>query len=112
MKSLNETQHIFSQVRKEGRSGLLETEAKKICAEYDIPVTRFKLAREEGEATKQAAAIGFPVVLKIVSPDIVHKSDVGGVIIGVKNVRDVRSGYRQIMNNVKKHNLERKSLAS
>ena len=105
---MNETQQIFSQVRKEGRSALLETEAKKICAEYDIPVTRFKLAKEEEEATKQAAAIGFPVVLKIVSPDIVHKSDVGGVMVGVKNVRDVRSGFRQIIKNVKKHNPEAK----
>jgi acetyl-CoA synthetase (ADP-forming) len=105
---LNETQKIFSQARKEGRRALLETEAKKICAEYDIPVTRFKLARDEEEAVNQATAIGFPVVLKIVSPDIVHKSDVGGVIVGVKNLREVRSGYRQIVKNVKKHKPEAK----
>jgi acyl-CoA synthetase (NDP forming) len=71
--------------------------------EYDIPVTRFKLAKDEEEAAKYATAIGFPIVLKIVSPDIVHKSDVGGVIVGIKSVNEVKKGYRQIMNSIKKH---------
>jgi acetyl-CoA synthetase (ADP-forming) len=72
--------------------------------DYDIPVTKFKLAKNDAEAVEHATSIGFPVVLKIVSPDIIHKSDVGGVIIGVKNVKEVRSAYKQIMNNVRKHN--------
>jgi acyl-CoA synthetase (NDP forming) len=100
---LKEILRIFSQAAKEGRKSLLETEAKTICIEYDIPVTRFKLAKDEEEAAKYATAIGFPIVLKIVSPDIIHKSDVGGVIVGVKNVNGVKKGYRQIMNNVRKH---------
>jgi acetyl-CoA synthetase (ADP-forming) len=105
---LKEILRIFSQAAKEGRKTLLETEAKTICMEYDIPVTRFKLAKDEEEAAKYAAAIGFPIVLKIVSPDIVHKSDVGGVIVGIRNLRDVRTGYRQIVKNVKKHNPDAK----
>jgi acetyl-CoA synthetase (ADP-forming) len=76
--------------------------------EYDIPVTKFKLAKNEEEAVKCAATIGFPVVLKIVSPDIIHKSDMGGVIIGIKNQRDVRNSYKQIVRNVKKHNPDAK----
>jgi acyl-CoA synthetase (NDP forming) len=100
---LKEIPRIFSQAAKEGRKSLLETEAKTLCMEYDIPVTRFKLAKDEEEAAKYATAIGFPIVLKIVSPDIVHKSDVGGVIVGIKSVNEVKKGYRQIMNSIKKH---------
>ena len=91
-----------------GRKTLLETEAKTLCMEYDIPVTRFKLVKDEENAAKQAEALGFPVVLKIVSPDIVHKSDVGGVIVGVKSLNEVKKSYRQIMNNIKKHKPEAK----
>ena len=100
---MKEIPRIFSQAAKEGRKSLLETEAKTLCMEYDIPVTRFKLAKDEEEAAKYATAIGFPIVLKIVSPDIVHKSDVGGVIVGIKSVNEVKKGYRQIMNSIKKH---------
>lgn len=101
---MEETSRILSQAKKEGRKSLLETEAKVVCMDYDIPVTKFKLAKNDAEAVEHATSIGFPVVLKIVSPDIIHKSDVGGVIIGVKNAKEVRSAYKQIMNNVGKHN--------
>ncbi|MGD0979741.1 MAG: acetate--CoA ligase family protein [Candidatus Bathyarchaeia archaeon] len=103
MHILNETSRILSQVSKEGRKSLLETEAKAVCIEYGIPVTKFDLAKTEDEAVKFANAIGFPTVLKIVSPDIIHKSDIGGVIVGLKNTDDVREGYNRILQNVKKH---------
>jgi acetyl-CoA synthetase (ADP-forming) len=101
---MSKTSELFKQVIKAGRNSLLETEAKTVCMEYGIPVTKFKLAKNETEAAKFAMSIGFPVVLKIVSPDIIHKSDVGGVVLGIKNTQEVRSGYRQIMDNVKKRN--------
>ena len=101
---MSKTSELLKQVIKNGEKSLLETEAKTVCMEYGIPVTKFKLAKNETEAAKFATSIGFPVVLKIVSPDIVHKSDVGGVIVSVKNVQEVRSSYIQIMGNVKKHN--------
>jgi len=94
---------IIAKAVKEGRKSLLETEAKAVCTEYGIPITKFKLAKNEDEAVKFADAIGYPAVLKIVSPDIIHKSDVGGVLVDLKNARDVRNGYNQIMKNVKKH---------
>jgi acyl-CoA synthetase (NDP forming) len=100
---LKETSRILSQARREGRKSLLETEAKTVCMEYGIPVTKFELASSEEEAVRFAEAIGFPTVLKIVSQDIIHKSDVGGVVIGLKNADDVRHGYNQILQNVKKH---------
>lgn len=93
----------FDVARKEGRKHLLESEAKTVCIEYGIPVTRFKVAKNEAEAVKFAGEIGYPVVLKIVSPDVIHKSDVGGVIVGLKTAKDVRNAYRQILQNVKKH---------
>jgi len=101
---LTKTSKIFMAACKEGRKYLLETEAKAVCMEYDIPVTKFKLAKNEAEAVKFADAIGYPVVLKIVSPDIIHKSDVGGVLVGLKNAGGVRNGYNLIVKNVKKHN--------
>ena len=100
---LNETSRIISQASKEGRKSLLETEAKTICIEYGIPVTRFELAKTEDEAVRLAQDSGFPTVLKIVSPDIIHKSDIGGVVIGLKNAEDVRKAYNSIMQNVKRN---------
>jgi acetyl-CoA synthetase (ADP-forming) len=91
------------QAEKQQRKNLLETEAKTICIEYGIPVTKFELAKDETEAAQFADKIGFPVVLKIVSPDIIHKSDVGGVVVGLKDVNGVRDAYKQIIATVKKH---------
>lgn len=105
---VSKTSAIFAQARKEGRKSLLETEAKTICMEYGIPVTKFELAKTEAKATRAADEIGYPIVLKIVSPDIIHKSDVGGVLVGLKSKVDVLAGYRQILQNVKKHSAKAK----
>jgi acyl-CoA synthetase (NDP forming) len=101
---LNKTPTIISQARREGRKALLETEAKAICMEYAIPVTTFKLAKSEEEAAEFAGQIGFPVVLKIVSPDILHKSDAGGVMVNLKSAVEVQSAYGKILENAKKYN--------
>ena len=103
MMPLKETSRILDQALKQGRKSLLETEAKTVCREYGIPVTRFELAKNEAEAVKHANEIGYPIVLKIVSPDIIHKSDVGGVAVGLKSADDVRNAYNQILVSVKKH---------
>jgi len=97
------TSEIFSKVKKEGRKFLLEPEAKTVCKDYEIPITDFKVAKNRAEGVKFAEKIGYPVVLKIVSPNIIHKSDVGGVIVNVKDAKDFQNAYRQIMDNVKKH---------
>ena len=99
---------ILSKVVKEGRKYLLETEAKTVCMEYGIPITKFKLAKNEAETVKFAEEIGYPVVLKIVSPDIIHKSDVGGVIVNLKDAKDVRNAYKQILESIKKHKADAK----
>ncbi len=100
---MSKVDNIFAGVRKIGRKQLLEMEAKSVCMKYNIPVTMFRLAKSEAEAVNFAEEIGYPVVLKIVSPDIIHKSNVGGVMLNLKNSKDVRKAYKQIMENVKKH---------
>ncbi|HUK84382.1 MAG TPA: acetate--CoA ligase family protein, partial [Candidatus Acidoferrum sp.] len=98
---MNQTSKIISQAKKEGRKTLLEPEAKMICREYGIPVTEFRVASNEKEAAKYADEIGYPIVLKIVSLDIIHKSDAGGVIVNLKNPTEVINAYNQILENVK-----------
>jgi len=101
---------IITQALKEGRKILLEHEAKALCLEYGIPVTKFKVASSAEEAVKFAEEIGYPVVLKIVSPDVIHKFDVGGVILNLKSSEEVRNAYNQIIENVKRNKPDAKIL--
>ena len=96
-----EAEGIISKARGEGRSFLLEPEAKRLCALYGLPVTRFEVAKSEDEAVEAAERIGYPIVLKVVSPQILHKSDVGGVIINLRDEEEIREAYRKIHENVK-----------
>ena len=68
---MTKASEIISEAYEESRKNLLESEAKSICQEYNIPVTRFKLAKSEDEAIKSAEEIGYPIVLKIVSSEFV-----------------------------------------
>lgn len=101
---MKETLRIINQAKSEGRKALLEPEAKTICREYGIPVTKFIVATNEKEAAKAADEIGYPVVLKIVSPEIIHKSDAGGVMVNLKTPQDVANAYTKIISNVKNYN--------
>jgi acetyl-CoA synthetase (ADP-forming) len=96
-------QNVFYQAKKEGRKYLLEPEAKTLCQKYGIPVTRFKVATSPEEADKSADEIGYPVVLKIVSPDVLHKFDVGGVVLNLKGSSEVKDAYDKIVKSVRKH---------
>lgn len=100
---MNQTAKIINQAKKEGRKALLETEAKTICTEYGITTTKFKLAKNEKEAAANASEIGYPVVLKIVSQDIIHKSDAGGVMVNLKTPAEVAMAYNKILENAKKY---------
>ena len=105
---MNQTAKIIHQAKKENRKALLEPEAKTICAEYGIPVNKFQLAKTEKEASTYADEIGYPIVLKIVSPDIIHKSDAGGVKVNLKNTQEVAAAYKQIIENAKKYKADAK----
>ena len=94
---------IIATARSEKRTYLLENESKTIMQTYKLPVTKFTVAETEDAAVKAAEKIGYPVVLKILSPDVIHKSDVGGVLININTPEEVRKGYQSIISNVQEH---------
>lgn len=91
---------IINRARSDGRKILMEHESKEILKAYKIPTTREGLAADVDSAVKLATEIGFPVALKVCSPEIIHKSDVGGVIIGLKTPNEVEEAYKRIVKNV------------
>jgi len=92
---------IIAKARLDGRTALTEIEAKMLFAAYGLPVTEINLAKSEEEAVSMAEKTGFPIVMKVVSPDIIHKSDAGGVKVNIKDVNGVRNSYRTILENCK-----------
>jgi len=80
---------------------LLEPDAKSLCKAYGMLVPSFGVARTVDEASKFAEGIGFPVVLKVVSYDILHKTDSGGVLLDLKTPSEVKQGFSQVMAHVK-----------
>jgi len=99
----NEVRLIIDKARGEGRTSLTAPEGKLVCDAYGIAVPKEGVATSAAEATKLATGMGFPVVLKIVSPEILHKTEAGGVIVGVKTAEDVEKGFATIMANAKKY---------
>ena len=93
---------IFDQVKKEGRSVLTEFESKKILKQAGISVVGTKLAKTQKETVSLSRKMGFPVALKITSPDVIHKSDSGGVKLSLNNVTEVRKAYDEILKKVRK----------
>ena len=98
-----EIRKIIDNAIEEGRSRLLSHEAKEILMYAGLDVPPFKLARNIEEAVKYSNEIGYPVVMKIVSPDIIHKTDVGGVVLNIENEEEAVDAYELIMKNVKMH---------
>jgi acyl-CoA synthetase (NDP forming) len=96
-----EVVEIFKHVSSKGRDMLTESESKDVLRAYRIRTTSEYIAKTADEASSYAEKIGFPVVLKIISGDITHKSDVGGVITNVKTKQDVVHAFDRIMENVK-----------
>ena len=94
---------VLDAARAEGRSFLLEHEAKEVLEAYGVPVARTRVASSPEEAVALARETGLPVVMKIVSPDIVHKSDAGGVFVGVRTEEEVRETFNRIVENAKKY---------
>ncbi|ADY00938.1 MAG: acetate--CoA ligase family protein [Vulcanisaeta sp.] len=92
---------IVAKALEEGRYKLLEHESFELLRQYNIPVPDFALVQDVNEALKVVKDIGYPVVLKVVSPDIIHKSDVGGVILNINNDDELRNACDRIKNNIK-----------
>jgi acyl-CoA synthetase (NDP forming) len=93
---------IIETARQEGRTSLLEPEAMHLLHAYDLPIPPGEFADSADNAVKVAQKIGFPVVLKVVSQDIIHKSDAGGVKVGLADEQAVRKAYETIMANALK----------
>jgi len=94
---------IFDKVKAEGRTNLLEDEGREILDAYGFPLPQSIVATTEDEAVNAANKIGYPIVMKISSPQIVHKSDAGGVKVNLTNDDETRDGFRTIMENAKKY---------
>jgi acetyl-CoA synthetase (ADP-forming) len=93
---------VAAQAKAEGRSLLSEIEAKELLHAAGVPVARTVLATSIDEAREKAEEVGYPVVLKIVSPDISHKSDVGGVKVGLEDADAVGAAFEEILASAKK----------
>ncbi|MFZ3255168.1 MAG: bifunctional acetate--CoA ligase family protein/GNAT family N-acetyltransferase [Syntrophales bacterium] len=100
--SKDRLRELLKMALKEGRTLLNEEESKDFLMTYGIPVTLAKLAQDPEAAVSIAEKVGYPVVIKVVSPDISHKSDAGGVIMGIDSSADLKEAYEKLMQRVKK----------
>ena len=94
---------ILDNAKKEKRNALLEEEGQEILRAYGFPLPASKLAKTKKEAVTASKKIGYPVVLKIASPQIIHKSDAGGVKVNLQNAKDVENAFNTIIKNAKKY---------
>jgi acetyl coenzyme A synthetase (ADP forming)-like protein len=99
----DQVRQVLDRVKAEGRTSLTAPEGKAVCDAYGIPVPKEGVATSAGEAARIATEMGFPVVAKIVSPEILHKTEAGGVLVGLKSADDVQKGYETIVANAKKY---------
>ena len=96
-------QKILDKAKADGRTSLTAPEGKLVCDAYGITVPKEGVATSAADAAKLATGMGFPVVLKNVSPEILHKTEAGGVLVGVRSAADVEAGFATIMANAKKY---------
>ena len=94
---------ILDSVKADKRTSLTAPEGKLVCDAYGIPVPKEGVAKSAADAARIATDMGFPVVMKIVSPDILHKTEAGGVMVGVKSSADVEKNYATILVNARKY---------
>src|SRR3984893_7127138 len=99
----NAVRRILDQAKAAGREALTAPEARGICEAYGINIPKEGVARTGEEAVKLASDIGFPVFMKIVSPQILHKTEAGGVLVGVKTAEQAAQGFSTIVENARKY---------
>src|SRR5438093_11190701 len=108
MSNKDAVRKVLDAVKADKRTSLTAPEGKLVCDAYGIPVPKEGVAKSASEAAKIATDMGFPVVMKIVSPDILHKTEAGGVMVGVKTAADVEKNYATILANAKKYKSDAK----
>jgi acetyl coenzyme A synthetase (ADP forming)-like protein len=94
---------VIEAAKAAGRAALTAPEARAVCEAYGITIPKEGVARSAAEAVSLATDIGFPVVMKIVSPQILHKTEAGGVLVGVRSAEQVAQGYDTIVGNARKY---------
>src|ERR1700685_145338 len=99
----NAVRKILDQAKAAGREALTAPEARGVCEAYGITIPKEGAAASAEAAAKLASEIGFPVVMKIVSPQILHKTEAGGVVVGVKSAEAAKDAYATILANAKKY---------
>src|SRR5271170_1981298 len=99
----NVVRNLLAQVKAAGRTALTAPEAKGICEAYGITVPKEGVTASADGAAKLATTIGYPVVMKIVSPQILHKTEAGGVIVGVRNAEEARAAFATIVANARRY---------
>src|SRR5579863_9763210 len=99
----NAVRKILDEARAANRAALTAPEARGVCEAYGITIPKEGVAKSAEDAAKLASDIGFPVVMKIVSPQILHKTEAGGVMIGVKSADAAKDAYATILANAKKY---------
>ncbi|MGA8106464.1 MAG: acetate--CoA ligase family protein [Nitrososphaeraceae archaeon] len=97
---------ILDKITQEGRKNVLEEEGYGVLTSYGFSTPKSILGTTEEECAKAANQIGYPVVMKIASPDIIHKSDAGGVKVGIKSEKELRLAFKEIMNSAKAYKAE------
>ncbi|MGC8816410.1 MAG: acetate--CoA ligase family protein [Candidatus Hadarchaeum sp.] len=95
---------ILNSVRSENRRHLSEIESKRVLEAWGIPVSRTALARNVDEAIRIGREIHYPLVIKIASPDIIHKSDAKGVMVGISSELELKQAFNEIMKNAREYN--------
>src|ERR1700746_4218054 len=103
MSNANAVRKVLDQIKADKRTSLTAPEGKLVCDAYGIPVPKEGLAKSAADAAKIASDMGFPVVMKIVSPDILHKTEAGGVVVGVKTAADAEKTSETLLANAKKY---------
>ena len=102
----------YNLAREENRGFLLEHEAAEVCQSYHLPLPEADVAGNKEEAIAIADKLGYPVVMKVVSPQVIHKSDVGGVRVGIQARAELVEAYDSIVESVKQHSRRPKSRGS
>ncbi len=97
---MSQAAQVIGNALKEGRRFLLEPEALALCRQYGISVPRFDVAHDTVQALSMARDIGYPVVIKVISTGVIHKSDVGGVVMSLQNSDQLKLGWERIMKSV------------
>ncbi|MBW2332063.1 MAG: acetate--CoA ligase family protein [Deltaproteobacteria bacterium] len=93
---------LFKKVREAKRHNLLETESRDLLKEYHISLPEAELANNLDKAVEAGNRLGYPLAMKVVSPEIIHKSDAGGIKLGLNNQEDIKTAFNEIITNAEK----------